>query len=61
MSVVIFDLRNATRIRVDNVAQIETFQAKMSGRLVNVWGLLLEDGRSRVFPQRHYQIERIEK
>lgn len=60
MTVIIYDLRNATRIRVENVEQIEACQTRMSGRLTNVWHMLTDTG-TRGFPQKHYQIERVEK
>ena len=59
MTVIIYDLRNATRIRVDNVEQIEACQTRMNGRLTNVWRMLLTDGYTRGFPQKHYLIERV--
>lgn len=61
MTAIIYDLRNATRIRVENVEQIRAEQTKMNGRLTNVWFMYIESGKHRSFPQRHYQIERVEK
>lgn len=60
MTVIIYDLRNATRIRVVNVEQIEANQTRMNGRLTNVWRMLTDRGTID-FPQKHYLIERVEK
>ena len=60
MTVILYSLRSATHIRLENVEQIEAGQHKINGHLSNVWFLLI-NGHSKVFQQKHYQIERIHK
>lgn len=62
MTVVLFDLRNATRIRLENVEQISAIQSRINGRLTNVWSMTCAPGSDqRAFPMRHYEIETITK
>ena len=61
MTVIIFDKRNATRIRVENVVQIQSMQKRISGHLTNIWSLNTTDNFGRSFPMRHYELERVEK
>lgn len=61
MTVIIFDKRNATRIRVEGVVRIESTQKRISGHLTNIWYLITADGSGRSFPMRHYELERVEK
>lgn len=61
MTVIIFDKRNATRIRVENVVQIQSTQKRIGGHLTNIWYLNTADNFGRSFPMRHYELERVEK
>lgn len=61
MTVIIFDKRNATRIRVEGVVRIESTQKRFSGHLTNIWYLITADNSGRSFPMRHYELERVEK
>ena len=61
MTVIIFDKRNATRIRVENVVQIQSAQKRISGHLTNIWCLITADNSGRSFPMRHYELECVEK
>lgn len=61
MTVIIFDKRNATLIRVENVVQIQSAQKRISGHLTNIWCLITADNSGRSFPMRHYELERVEK
>ena len=56
------DLRNATRIRVEDVEQINAIQSRINGRLTNVWSMVCSPGScQRAFPMRHYEIEYIKR
>lgn len=61
MTVIVFDKRNATRIRVENVVRIESTQKRISGHLTNIWSLNTADNSGRSFPMRHYELEHVEK
>lgn len=60
MSVIFYDVRRETYERVDNVVQLDSCQFRINSRLTNVWFLHLADCTQRTFPQKHYQIHRIE-
>lgn len=58
MTVVLFDKRNGTHIRLENVEQIDAMQSRINGRLTNVWSMVCTPGGyQRAFPMRHYEIE----
>ena len=61
MSVIFYDVRRETYERVDNVVQLDSCQFRINGHLTNVWFLHIADCTQRTFPQKHYQIHRIEK
>ena len=61
MTVVLFDLRNATRVRVENVVRIDSTQKRINGHLTNIWFMIAADNHNRSFPMRHYEIETIMK
>ena len=60
MSVIFYDVRRETYERIDNVVQLDAFMMRIQSRLTNVWFLHLADCTQRTFPQKHYQIHRIE-
>jgi len=60
MRVVFNDLRRETHLAVGGVIQIDSQCSKINGRITNIWMLTLPDGTTRVFPQRHYTIHRVE-
>lgn len=58
MTVILFDKRNVTRVRLENVEQIQAMQSRINGRLTNVWSMVCTPGGyQRAFPMRHYEIE----
>lgn len=60
MSIIFYDVRRETYERVDNVVQLDACMMRIQSRLTNVWFLHLADCTQRTFPQKHYQIHRIE-
>lgn len=60
MRVVFNDLRRGTYLSIENIIQIRSQCTRINGHMTNVWILMLDDGTHRVFPQRHYTIDRVE-
>lgn len=60
MSVIFYDVRRGTYERINDVVQLNACQFRINSRLTNVWFLHIEDGSQRTFPQKYYQVHRIE-
>lgn len=58
--VVFYDVRRETYESVSGVVQLDSCQFRIQSRLTNVWFLHLENHETKSFPQRWYQIHRIE-
>jgi hypothetical protein len=58
--VVFCDVRRETYESVSNVIQLDSCQFRINGHLTNVWFCHMADYNQRTFPQRRYQIYRIE-
>lgn len=61
MTVVLFDLRNAARVQVENVVRIDNVQKRINGHLTNIWFMIAADNHNHSFPMRHYVIDTIMK
>lgn len=56
MTVVLDDLRNTTRVRVENVVRLEFIWSINRGRPTRYWFLELADGKTRNFKMKDYSI-----
>lgn len=60
MRVVFFDKMRETLTSVGGVLQIQSSYTKINGRNTRVWVLDTEDGKSRAFKQKDFEIDRVE-
>lgn len=60
MKVIFFDKRRSTYASVENVVELRSEWSRDKGHLCKIWLVIPEDGFTKAFKQRYYEIERIE-
>ena len=60
MKVILYNKMRETYESVENVAELRSEYSRDKGHLCRVWTLILDDGFTRAFKQRWYEIYRIE-
>lgn len=58
-TIIFWDSKRETTLRIENARLIESVYSKSGGRITKNWAVTTHDGKVTLYAQRYYSIERI--